>query len=66
MNRLPDKVLGRDTLVLIIPQLSKSDEGQYYCTVTNMWNRSKESDDITLTVYGTLVHPLVQYIYTIS
>ena len=51
-STLPDKALGRDTALLRIPQLKKSDEGQYYCIVTNMWNRSLESDNINLTIYG--------------
>ena len=43
-DRLPDKVLGNDTLTLTIPNIEKSDEGDYYCIVTNMWNRSVESN----------------------
>ena len=54
-STLPDKALGRDTALLRIPQLEKSDEGQYYCIVTNMWNRSLESDSISLTIYGTYI-----------
>lgn len=50
VNRLPDKVLGEDTTTLTIPKVDGSDEGQYYCIVTNMWNRSVESSNITLTV----------------
>jgi len=56
VNNLPDKVLGEDTTVLTIPKLDISDEGQYYCIVTNMWNRSMESDNIILTVYGMLFY----------
>ena len=55
VNRLPDKVLGEDTSVLIIPNLDKSDEGLYYCIATNTLNISMESINITLTVYGKLV-----------
>ena len=55
INALPEKVLGTNTSVLIIPNLNKSDGGQYYCVVTNKWNRSEQSDDVILTVYGMLV-----------
>ena len=56
VNRLPEKVLGEDTPVLRIPNLDKSDEGLYYCIVTNVLNISAESINITLTVYGRLVN----------
>jgi len=56
VNNLPDKVLGEDTAALIIPKLDTSDGGEYYCIVTNMWNRSMESDNITLIVYGMLLY----------
>ena len=36
-DSLPDKVLGVNEEVLIIPE---SDEGQYYCNVTNEWGTS--------------------------
>ena len=52
-NRLPDKALGEDTPVLRIPNLDKSDEGLYYCIATNTLNMTVESNNITLTVYGT-------------
>ena len=52
---LPEKVLGRNASVLIIPNLNKSDGGRYYCTVTNEWNRSIPSYNVILTVYGVLV-----------
>ena len=55
VSSLPEKVLGRNASVIIIPSLNKSDGGQYYCTVTNMWDTSKKSDDVILTVYGMLV-----------
>ena len=53
VDKLPDKVLGDDTLVLKIPDIDKFDEGWYYCIVTNMWNRSVESNHVDLTIYGT-------------
>ena len=55
VNSLPEKVLGRNASVLIIPNLNKSDGGRYYCTVTNMLNMSMKSDDVILNVYGMLV-----------
>ena len=51
-NSLPDKVLGADATILTIPNLIVSDEGQYYCIVTNEWGRSVESNDARLTVEG--------------
>ena len=55
VDKLPDKVLGADTLVLTIPNIDKSDEGQYYCIVTDMRNISVKSDHVYLTIYGTYV-----------
>ena len=51
-NGFPDKVSGINGAVLIIPEAAKSDEGQYYCIVTNEWGRSVESDNVTLATYG--------------
>jgi len=53
-KNLPNKVSGVNETILTIPNLVKSDEGQYYCTVTNEWNRSVESNDVTLIVSGML------------
>ena len=50
---LPKKVAGVNGVVLKIPYLTESDEGQYYCTVTNEWGRSKGSNHLTLIVKGT-------------
>jgi len=55
IDSLPDKVSGADRTMLTIPNLVKSDEGQYYCIVTNEWSRSVESNDVTLTVEGMYV-----------
>ena len=55
VDKLPDKVLGNDTSVLKIPNTDESDEGQYYCIVTNMWNRSMESNHVYLRIYGMLI-----------
>ena len=51
-NKLPDKVIGHNSTKLTIPNLKKSDEGQYYCTVTNEWDNSVKSEYITLTIHG--------------
>ena len=52
-SSLPNKVSGVNGAVLTIPNLVPSDEGVYYCTVTNEWGRSKRSIDVTLSVQGT-------------
>ena len=49
---LPDKVSGVNGTVLTIPNVLESDEGQYYCIVTNEWGRSVESNNVILTVVG--------------
>ena len=49
---LPDKVLGVNGTVLTIPNVTESDNGHYYCIVTNEWGRSVESNDVNFTVYG--------------
>ena len=51
---LPNKVLGVNEAVLTIPDVVESDEGQYYCIVTNEWRRSIKSNDITLTIHGMI------------
>jgi len=48
-------VSGVNGTVLTISKVAESDEGQYYCIVTNEWNKSLESNDVTLTIYGTYV-----------
>ena len=53
-DSLPSKVLGVYSEVLTIPNALESDEGQYYCNVTNEWGRSVESNDVTLAIYGML------------
>ena len=52
-GNLPNKVLGVNGTELFIRNSLKSDEGQYYCTVTNEWSNSEVSNDVTLTVVGT-------------
>ena len=59
-GNLPSKVSGVNGAVLMIPNSLKSDEGQYYCNVTNEWGRSVESNDVTLTVIGKWLR---NYIY---
>ena len=49
---LPNKASGVNGTVLTIPNLVESDEGVYYCTVTNEWGNSERSDDVTLRVQG--------------
>ena len=51
-SSLPNKVSGVNGAVLTIPNLVPSDEGVYYCTVTNEWGRSERSNDVTLSVFG--------------
>ena len=46
---------GINESILTIPTVAESDEGQYYCIVTNEWNTSVESDNITLVVFGMLI-----------
>ena len=55
-NRLSDKVLGSDTPILRIPKVRKSDKRKYYCIVTNMWNRTVESNNVIFSVYSVLVY----------
>ena len=54
-DSLPDKVSGVDRTTLVIPNLIISDGGQYYCIVTNEWGISVKSNDVVLTVEGTIV-----------
>ena len=51
-SSLPNKVSGANGAVLTIPNLVESDEGKYYCTVTNQWDNSVSTDDVTLKVEG--------------
>ena len=54
-RRLPNKISSLIRSVLIIPVVLKSDEGKYYCNVTNEWGRTVISKDITLSVKGMYV-----------
>ena len=51
-DSLPDKVSGATENVLTIPNITESDEGQYYCNVTNEWDTSVRSNDVTLSIFG--------------
>ena len=51
-DSLSEKGSGIDGTVLSIPDVHKTDEGQYYCNVTNEWGRSVQSNDVTLLVQG--------------
>ena len=51
-DSLPEKVSGVSESVFTIPNVTESDEGIYYCIVTNEWDRILESADVELTVYG--------------
>ena len=55
-------MLGSDTLNLTIPNIEKSDVGDYYCIATNMWDRSMPSTSVTLNVYGMLVYVQICFI----
>ena len=55
-SRLPNKVSGVNGAVLTIPNLVGSDEGVYYCTVTDQWGNSVRSDDVTLSIKGMYVN----------
>ena len=65
-GNLPNKVLGVNGAVLMIPNSLKSDEGQYYCNVMNEWGRSMKSNDVTLTVIGKWLKFVVDKLYVCS
>ena len=54
-NNPTDIVLDVNGEMLSIPNVTESDEGQYYCTVTNEWGRSVESNKGTLTISGMFI-----------
>ena len=54
-SSLPNKVSGVNGRVLTIPNANESDSGLYYCTVTNEWDRSLESANVLLIVFGMYV-----------
>ena len=54
-NSLPNKVSGIHGPILTIPNVTESDKGQYYCTVTNEWGRHVDSNNGTLAISGMLL-----------
>ena len=57
---LPSKVSGVNGTMLVIPSVTETDEGQYYCIVTNEWGRSVKSNDVFLSIFGK--HRIVTYV----
>jgi len=55
-SSFPNKVSGVNGAVLTIPDLVESDEGVYYCTVTNEWGNSFISNDVTLSIIGMYIN----------
>ena len=51
-NSLPDKVSHINGIVLTILNAQDSDEGKYFCIVTNEWGSSMKSNNVILTVRG--------------
>ena len=51
-DNLPSKVSGVNGMVLVVPSVAEADEGQYYCIVTNEWDRSVRSNYVTLSIFG--------------
>ena len=63
-DSLPDKVSGVNEQILTISNVVESDEGQYYCIVTNEWGRSVESNNGSLTFSGMYLYLNIQNIVT--
>ena len=57
-------MLGFNGTVLTIPNVLESDEGQYYCNVTNEWGRSLESNNGNLTFSGMVYLIYVKFATT--
>ena len=53
----PNKVSGVNGAVLTIPNLAESDEGVYFCTVTNQWGNNVRSENVNLTVQSRYFKP---------
>ena len=64
-DSLPDKMMGVNGTVLTIPNVTESDEGQYYCTVTNEWSRTVRSSDVTLSIFGMSIKFYKLYLLTL-
>ena len=65
-NSVSSEVSGVNGIVLMIPNSLESDEGQYYCNVTNEWGRSVKSNDVTLTVIGKWLKFVVEKLYVLT
>ena len=65
-DSLLNKVSGINGTVLTIPNVLESDEGQYYCIVTNEWGRSVESNNGNLTIEGTYFNNFKLYLNIFS
>ena len=65
-DSLPNKVSGVNGTVLTIPNVLESDNGMYYCIVTNEWDRSVESNDVNFTVYGMSLYNIVYQSFDIE
>ena len=62
-DSFPNKVSGVNGLMLTIPDVTESDEGQYYCIVTNEWSRSVESNNGSLAVSGNYISLYITMCY---
>ena len=59
-DNLPDKIISVNEDMLVIPNLSISDEGDYYCNVTNEWGRSVISNATIIYIKGINYHVVCQ------
>ena len=58
---------GVNGAVLTIPNLVQSDEGEYYCIVTNEWGNSESTGDVNLSIQGMHCHSIETYLpYTVQ
>ena len=57
-DHLQSRVRRVNRATLTIRNILLSDEGQYYCTVTNEWGNSVSTGNITLTVKGVCMHTI--------
>ena len=47
---LPNRVIGKETSKITISSVTSTDDGLYYCVVTNQWGNMTESNNATVTV----------------
>ena len=64
-TNFPDKILSVEKDVLVIPDVSISDEGDYYCNVTNEWGRSVISYTTSISIEGLYYHVVCQLYHCI-